>query len=94
VKDTTFRVRKKESIFPVLKVPRQCPLVHLVEAAHFIGIRFYFFKITPEGLHYCEIRTNTGRATLGRNFDVTSGRAACEARIATWISGYKLTTFT
>jgi hypothetical protein len=35
--------RKKESIFPVLKVPRQCPLVLLAEAAHFIGIRFYLF---------------------------------------------------
>jgi hypothetical protein len=32
---------KKESIFPVLKVPRQCPLVLLVEAAHMIGIRFF-----------------------------------------------------
>jgi hypothetical protein len=43
VRDTTFEgwgVRKKESIFPVLKVPRQCPLVLLVEAAHMIGIRF------------------------------------------------------
>jgi hypothetical protein len=43
VRDTTFRVRKKESIFPVLKVPRQCPLVLLVEAAHLIGIRFCLF---------------------------------------------------
>jgi hypothetical protein len=34
-------VRKKETIFPVLKVPRQCPLVLLVEAAHIIGIRFF-----------------------------------------------------
>jgi hypothetical protein len=45
--------RKKETIFPVLKVPRQWPLVLLVEAAHVIGIRF--FNITPEGLHYGEI---------------------------------------
>jgi hypothetical protein len=30
-------VRKKESVFPVLKVPRQCPLVLVVEAAHIIG---------------------------------------------------------
>jgi hypothetical protein len=43
VKDTTFRVRKEESTFPVLKVPRQCPLVLLVEAAHLIGIRLYIF---------------------------------------------------
>jgi hypothetical protein len=55
VKNTTFRVRKKESIFPVLKVSRQCPLVLLVDAAHFMGIRFYLFNITPEGLHYSEI---------------------------------------
>jgi hypothetical protein len=45
-------VGKKESIFPVLKVPRQCPLVFLVEAAHMIGI---IIVITPEGLHYAEI---------------------------------------
>jgi hypothetical protein len=45
VKDTTFRVRKKEFIFPILKVPRQCPLVLLVEAAHFIGIRFLFIYL-------------------------------------------------
>jgi hypothetical protein len=43
VKDTTFIVRKKVSIFPVLKVPRQCPPVLLEEAAHFIGITFYLF---------------------------------------------------
>jgi hypothetical protein len=45
VRDTTFGggARKKEFIFPVLKVPRQCPLVLLVEAAHLIGIRFYLF---------------------------------------------------
>jgi hypothetical protein len=36
-------VRKKESIFPVMKVPRQCPLVLPVEAAHIIGIRFFIF---------------------------------------------------
>jgi hypothetical protein len=41
VKDTTFRVSKKESIYPVLKVPRQCPLVLLVEAAHIFGIKFF-----------------------------------------------------
>jgi hypothetical protein len=82
-------VRKKETIFPVLKVPRQCPLVLLVEAAHMIGIRI-FYNIMPEGLHYGEISTNIVRATLGRNVDVTSGTAACEARSATWNSGYQL----
>jgi hypothetical protein len=59
VKDTTFggKVRKKESIFPVYKVPRQCPLVLLVEAAHIIKIKFIylFINITPEGFHYGEI---------------------------------------
>jgi hypothetical protein len=34
-------VRKKETIYPGLKVPRQCPLVLLVEAAHMTGIRFF-----------------------------------------------------
>jgi hypothetical protein len=84
---------KKEGIFAVLKVPRQCPLVLLVKAALMAGIRFFrtiFFNITPEGLHYGEIWTNIGRATLGRNFDVTIGRAACEACSATWNFGYKL----
>jgi hypothetical protein len=38
-------IRKKETIFPVLKVPRQCPLVLLVEAAHMIGIRFIIIII-------------------------------------------------
>jgi hypothetical protein len=38
-------VRKKETIFPVLKVPRQCPLVLLVEAAHMVGIRFFIIII-------------------------------------------------
>jgi murein tripeptide amidase MpaA len=61
----------------------------VVEAAHIIGIRFFifsffiFFNINPEGLHYGEIRTNSGGEKLGRNFDVTNGRAACEARSAT-----------
>jgi hypothetical protein len=50
VRDTRFwgGVRKKETIFPVLKVPRQCPLVLLVEGAHMVGIRFFiilFFYI-------------------------------------------------
>jgi hypothetical protein len=31
-----------------------------------IGINFY---MTPEGQHYCEILTNTGRAILWRNFE-------------------------
>jgi hypothetical protein len=49
---------------------------------------------TPEGLHYGDIWTNIWtnirRAILERNFDITSGRAACEARSATWNSGYQL----
>jgi hypothetical protein len=56
-------VRKKESIFPILKVPRQWPLVLLVEAVHIIGIIIFFFftflfiflNITPEELHYGKI---------------------------------------
>jgi hypothetical protein len=43
VRDTTFRVRERESIYPDEKAPRQCPLVLLVEATHLIGIRFYLF---------------------------------------------------
>jgi hypothetical protein len=33
--------RGQEIISPVLKVPRQCPLVLLVEVMHMIGINFY-----------------------------------------------------
>jgi hypothetical protein len=39
-------VRKQEYILPVLKVPRQCPLVLLVEAARMIGIRFFIIIST------------------------------------------------
>jgi hypothetical protein len=52
VRDTTLGSKKKETIFPVLKVPRQCPLVLLVEAAYMIGIRFLLFLC------------NAGRAAL------------------------------
>jgi hypothetical protein len=31
----------QEIISPVLKVPRQCPLVLLVEVIHMIGINFF-----------------------------------------------------
>jgi hypothetical protein len=44
----------------------------------------------PEGLHYHEISTNIGRATLRQNFDVTNGRAAFEACSATWNFRYQL----
>jgi hypothetical protein len=46
-----------------------------------IGSNFY---ITLAALHWSEIWPNIGRATLGRNFDVTIGRAAYEACSATW----------
>jgi hypothetical protein len=39
----------KEIVSPVLKVPRQCPLVYLAEVVHMIGINFY---MALEGLHY------------------------------------------
>jgi hypothetical protein len=48
---TTFG-RGQETMSPVFKVPRQCPLVLLVEVMHMIGINFY---MTLEGLHYSEI---------------------------------------
>jgi hypothetical protein len=44
-----------------LKVPRQCPLVLLVEVYLTQGEAFNFC-ITLEGLHYSEI-LNTGRQT-------------------------------
>jgi hypothetical protein len=31
VRDTTFKRREKHFLSPILKVPRQCPLVLLVE---------------------------------------------------------------
>jgi hypothetical protein len=36
------------------------------------------------------VRFDIGRATLGGNFDVTNGRAACEACSAAWNFGYQL----
>jgi hypothetical protein len=43
--------------------------------------------MTLEGLHYSEICSNIGRATLKQNFDVTIGRTAWEACSATWNLG-------
>jgi hypothetical protein len=43
--------------------------------------------MTLKGLHYGKILANIGRAILGRTFDVTDGRAACEACSATWNLG-------
>jgi hypothetical protein len=40
-----------------------------------------------EGLHWNGILSDIRRATLGRNFNVTVGRAACEACSATWNLG-------
>jgi hypothetical protein len=40
-----------------------------------------------EGLHWNEIYSDIRRATLGRNFNITIGRAACEACSATWNLG-------
>jgi hypothetical protein len=43
VRDTIFVGRgiERKSYILVLKVPRQCPLVLLVEAAHLTGIIFF-----------------------------------------------------
>jgi hypothetical protein len=46
-----------------------------------IGINFY---MTLVGLHYSVIRTNIGRAIVGRSFEITNGRVACESCSATW----------
>jgi hypothetical protein len=40
--------------------------------------------MTLEALHCGETLTNIDRAILVQNFDVTNGRAACEACSATW----------
>jgi hypothetical protein len=41
-------------------------------------------------LYYGQIWTNIGKATLGRNFDITSTRVACVPCSTTWDSGYQL----
>jgi hypothetical protein len=42
VRETTFVGRRgQETVSPVLKVPRQCPLVLLVVIMHMIGINFF-----------------------------------------------------
>jgi hypothetical protein len=61
VRDITFG-GGQETTSSVLKVPRQCPLVLLVEAMYMIVITFY---MTLEGLCYSAILCNIGRATLG-----------------------------
>jgi hypothetical protein len=48
---------------------------------------FIYFYIKLEWVHYSKNLVNVGRAILGRNFDVTSGRAACETCGATWNLG-------
>jgi hypothetical protein len=45
-------VRKKGTIFPVVKVPRQCPLVLLVEAAHLIGMKVFMVEL---GMAHCDV---------------------------------------
>jgi hypothetical protein len=51
-RETIFKGEEKETFFsPVLKVPRQCPLVLLVEICLREGKAFG----TLEGLHYSEI---------------------------------------
>jgi hypothetical protein len=39
----------QETVSPVLKVPRQCPFVSLVEISHMIGINYFYMML--EGLH-------------------------------------------
>jgi hypothetical protein len=46
--------------------------------------------MTLEGLRYSEIESDIWRATLGRNFYLTIGRAAREACSATWSLGTNL----
>jgi hypothetical protein len=64
-------------------VPRQCPLVLLVEVMNMIGINFVW---RWKGWIIVKFWSNIGRATLGRKF-VTIGRAACEACSVTWNLG-------
>jgi hypothetical protein len=52
MRDTIFGGGGQEIISLGLKVPRQCPLVLLVEVLHKIGINFY---MTMEGLHQDEM---------------------------------------
>jgi hypothetical protein len=45
--------------------------------------------MTLEALHYSDIWSNIGKATLQRNIDVTIGWAACEASSVAWNLGIK-----
>jgi hypothetical protein len=51
VTDTTCG-SEEEIISAGVQVPRQCPLLLLVEVTHMIGINFY---VMMEGLHSSEI---------------------------------------
>jgi hypothetical protein len=82
IEEKLGRIERQDTVSPVLKVPRQCPLVLLVEVMQMIGINFCYISLKG-----CIIVKYIGRAILGRNFDVTIGRAACEASSATWNLG-------
>jgi hypothetical protein len=64
VRDSVCGAPEQGTIFPVLKVPRQCPLVLLAEVMHVKGINFYMtskgciigkLNLALEGLYYGEI---------------------------------------
>jgi hypothetical protein len=62
VRETTFAEgskKKKKTKSPVLKVPRQCLFALLVEVMGVIRINVLY---------------DAGKASLGRNFDVTVGK--------------------
>jgi hypothetical protein len=72
--------------YPHLLLPWDlCP----TQGTLLITWRGIYFLNPLEGPHYSEIWSNIWRTTLGRNFYFTTGRAACEARSATWNLGTK-----
>jgi hypothetical protein len=68
----------EQNISSVLKVPRHCPFVlRVIVSFHPVLTKFnFFFGVGGRG--------GGLRAALDENFEITIGRAVCEAYRATW----------
>jgi hypothetical protein len=53
MRDTTFKGGGQETLSPVLKIPRQCPLVLLVEVCLTEGEAFKDYRKEVEPRFYC-----------------------------------------
>jgi hypothetical protein len=78
VRDTTWGIRSYISGFEGSQAVSGCHF-GIGRTYDRIFYLFLFIFMNLEEVHYSNMLANVGRAILGRNFDVTNGRAACEA---------------